>query len=195
MTIALPKTCIHVICSPNNRKAKTAVKIGLKFKKMPEAEAPNFWTPIFQNTMHRTVETTPVYKRDSIKEALICDIVKSDKLNGRRNISPNRPEYNVDIMGDVFVVAHLEHTEYIPHMPTAASIHKSPSLKCSESKRSMFPLERTRITPENDRIIDTACKIFIFSFKNKKEKAAIEMAFNVEINPTLVAVVLSNAQN
>jgi P-type E1-E2 ATPase len=38
------------------------------------------------------------------------EIVKSKTLNGRRTRSPNIPEYNVDIIGDVDLIAHLLQT-------------------------------------------------------------------------------------
>ncbi|GIN40901.1 hypothetical protein J19TS1_38500 [Heyndrickxia oleronia] len=66
--------------------------MGLKFKKFPDVVAPNFFTPIFQNNMQSTVETTPVYNIEEINVPLIEVTVKSTKLNGRRTRSPNTPE-------------------------------------------------------------------------------------------------------
>ncbi|GEM_PF-6566713 len=39
------------------------------------------------------------------------------------------------------------------------------------------------------------CSIVIFSFKNITEQIAMEIIFNVDIKPTFVAVVRSNAKN
>jgi hypothetical protein len=190
-----PIPCIHDNCSRKNKNAKIAVKTGLKFKKIPEVVEPNFCMPIFQNTIQTTVEITPVYKIDCMKERFILEKVKSKKLNGRRTRSPNIPEYNVDINGDVVLIAHLLHTEYIPHTHTAITIHKSPVLKCTASNWSIFPLERTRSTPKSEIIIENICSKLILSLKKINEKTEIEMVFNVEINPTLVEVVRSNAKN
>lgn|SRR5579875_3552101 len=122
-------------------------------------------------------------------------MVKSKMLNGRRTRSPNIPEYNVDINGDVVLIAHLLQTEYIPQTHTAAIIHKSPVLKCTDSNRLIFPLERTRSTPKSEINIETICTTLILSLKKINEKMEIEMVFNVEINPTFVEVVRSNAKN
>src|SRR5690606_28652994 len=59
----------------------------------------------------------------------------------------------------------------------------------------MFPFDNTRMTPNMEKIMEINCKKLIFSFKNKKEKSAIETIFNVDIKPTFVAVVLSSAKN
>ena len=80
-------------------------------------------------------------------------------------------------------------------MQTAAIIHKSPLLKCSENKSEKSPFNRTRITPKNERIMDRIWSVFTFSFRNNTENNAIEIAFNVEIRPTFVADVFSNAKN
>ncbi len=88
-----------------------AVKIGLKFRKMPDVVAPNFCTPTFQNTIQRTVEMSPVYKSDVIKEVLIFVTVKLPMLNGSNKITPKIPEYSVAISGVVVFVAHLLQTE------------------------------------------------------------------------------------
>lgn len=171
------------------------MKIGLKFKKIPDVVVPNFCTPMFQSTIHATVEITPVYKIDCMKEVFIFDTAKLEKLNGRITKSPNIPEYNVDIMGVVVNIAHLLQTEYIPQTHTAAIIYKSPVLKRNERNRSIFPFESTSITPKSEKNIENICRILILSFKKKNEKIAIEIMFNVDINPTLVAEVFSNATN
>ncbi len=58
------------------------------------------------------------------------------------------------------------------------------------------PLLTEREEPQKkDRIIERICDILIFSFKNKAENKAIEIAFNVEMSPTFVADVFSSAKN
>ena len=88
-----------------------AVKIGLKFRKIPAEVAPIFWTPIFQKSIHKTVEIIPVYKIEKINEPFIFTSVKSERLKGMITRSPNIPEYRVDIIGDICLVAHLLQTE------------------------------------------------------------------------------------
>lgn len=92
ITIIPPTPCIHVSCSPRNRKAKGDVKIGLKLRKMPDVVAPSFCTPMFHSTMHTTVEITPVYNREPTKDAFRLDTVKSARLKGTRIASPKTAE-------------------------------------------------------------------------------------------------------
>ena len=66
--------------------------MGLKFRKMPDVVALIFCTPTFQNTIQRTVEMSPVYKSDVIKEVLIFVTVKLPMLNGSNKITPKIPE-------------------------------------------------------------------------------------------------------
>lgn len=87
------------------------MKIGLKFRKIPDVVAPNFCTPIFQNTIQSTVEMSPVYKSDVMKEELILETVKLPMLNGSNKMTPKMPEYNVAISGVTVFVAHLLQTE------------------------------------------------------------------------------------
>ena len=63
-----PMLCMTESCSPKNKKDKITVNIGLKFKKTPAAVAPNFWVQLFQSTIQITVDTTPVYRIDTIKD-------------------------------------------------------------------------------------------------------------------------------
>lgn len=100
--------------------------MGLKFKKIPDVVAPNFCTPIFQNTMQTTVEIIPVYSMERMKDVLTFVKVKSVLVNGRSSSTPNIPAYKVAINGEAVCIAHLLHTEYRPQTHTAASIHKSP---------------------------------------------------------------------
>ena len=111
ITMMPPTPCSHVICSPMRKNARIEVKIGLKFRKIPDVVAPSFCTPVFQSTMHTTVEITPVYKREPTKGALMLVTVKSVRLKGRRITSPKMAEYKMDISGVVLLMAHLLHTE------------------------------------------------------------------------------------
>ena len=110
-------------------------------------------------------------------------------------MTPNIPEYNVAISGVVYFIAHLLSTEYTPHTHTAAVINKSPLLNPIENSTSRCPFDRTKRTPTNENNIEPTWKAFIFSFKNKNENNAMENIFKVEINPTFVAEVNSNARN
>src|SRR3954451_24766591 len=51
------------------------------------------------------------------------------------------------------------------------------------------------MTPRREKIIETNCSKLIFSFKNINEQTAMEIIFNVDINPTFVADVCSNAKS
>lgn len=111
MTMMLPTACIQFMTSPKKIKAKMAVKIGLKFRNRPEVLGPSWLTPMFQSTMHRTVEIRPVYKMDKRNEALTSVTVKPAVLNGKSTRRPNMPEYKMDIMGVTKDMAHLLQTE------------------------------------------------------------------------------------
>ena len=78
---------------------------------MPDVVAPNFCTPTFQNTIQRTVEMSPVYKSDVIKEVLIFVTVKLPMLNGSNKITPKIPEYKRRHKRCRCFVAHLLQTE------------------------------------------------------------------------------------
>lgn len=88
----LPMACIQFITSPKKIKAKRAVNTGLKFRNRPEVLGPSWLIPMFQSTMHRTVEIRPVYRMDKRKEALTSVTLKSAVPNGRSTRRPNMPE-------------------------------------------------------------------------------------------------------
>lgn len=111
ITMMLPTACIQFMTSPKKIKAKMAVKIGLKFRNRPEVLGPSWLTPMFQRTMHRTVEIRPVYRMDKRNEALTSLTVKSAVLNGKSTRRPNIPEYKMDIIGVTKDMAHLLQTE------------------------------------------------------------------------------------
>ena len=54
---------------------------------------------------------------------------------------------------------------------------------------SIFPFDSTRMTPKREKIIEKICSKLTFSFKKMTEQTAMEIIFNVDINPTFVAVV------
>lgn len=94
----------HVNSSPRKRNAKIAVKMGLKFRKMPDVVALIFVRQHSKIPYKRTVEISPVYKSDVIKEVLIFVTVKLPMLNGSNKITPKIPEYNVAMSGVVVLL-------------------------------------------------------------------------------------------
>lgn len=106
------------------------------------------------NTIQRTVEISPVYKSDVMKEVFIFETVKLPMLNGSNKITPKIPEYNVAISGVVVLLPIYYKQNRFPKYKLFAIIHKSPLLKCSENKSEKSPFNRTRMTPKNERIMD-----------------------------------------